>query len=1086
MKRTSWLCGVAAAVLLAGAGLSAGVHAQPVPRPAAQNPKLNLTFTDATGLFTMKSSDLRSKDPLYQKMEQYYVEGRISENDVKSIMQQRVNSIGKLVSSVQNETGRLSQAQIYQMVDGMVSSGGKFSDIMDQANATSSQMADAMGDLIPPTLKLDKDLSNLVMPAVETYISDIGSISMRYNEVIQGGDFSDAEKNNVNKEMNAIQSYVRLNAPSQMGTNARQLDDAITYYNDPAKLAKTKQAIDKFISDGGGPDKVREYWDAVKKGDAAKAKAIVDQMAQVARNKIRAQEQTRMTTYYGDPITPPTTTTDTTPSPEPIPATGPEPEPEQQPGPAPVPPAPKPKPPTHYGQQNADGGYSNAVNPNELRVPQAQQDALAAYERQQAQAAARQAGADAGAQAGQTLAAAASAAFPDPGLDPVILTPVDPDTGLRETRVDQRNHGGASPGGGSGEGSGDGDLLAYDSPFTLEDRPDTTPVPAGTSTSDASDASGSHSGFVLSDEQSAQAARDLAAADAAGTSRHHDFTVEDLGPEAATTEPRAPAYAPPAQPVYHEPEGGFTAGGMNGWWEMPDGQTVAANSDGSLPDGALAAHGRPRVAMADDGEDADNDFDPDRLSDNQTRSARDGNFGDSDAFDAAMAALSNSIDDNIRSIEAASDSVLDAWDRYADQVWYDEDGTLHRVDTPRPDNDYQPAQQDTRSATQIDRAIGQNDPWHDFDPSDIGEGVEVADLEAIYAGYDIDNAPQGSSMRSLSSAGTSLSSAGTSLGFDLQLPGFGPSTAQLALDRANGLLIDAADEWHTPTDWPSDDIGDHSIRVSTGGRSTDPALASLNDLRDQGGYDALYGALHGDNLWQDQPLAETGHDLAEALYGPLWSDRPYRIQSNAAGQWGGFTGGIDVASLSGLSPSQLRALTANDVSGGLTRLLAQPFNVLLTWGAGAYDLDLHMTGPIAEGDADRFHIYFSAKGALDGTPYAQLIKDCICNSGSEVILTSALVQGQVYRISVFDYGDQDAASTNLSQASDAVLQIVRGGTAVSVGNGTTIEGGHVIYTGSPTTGGAGNTWLAVEIDPKTGKIRAPDTILQSPGSDNVH
>ncbi|MEI9905455.1 MAG: hypothetical protein WDN06_17070 [Asticcacaulis sp.] len=68
-------------------------------------------------------------------------------------------------------------------------------------------------------------------------------------------------------------------------------------------------------------------------------------------------------------------------------------------------------------------------------------------------------------------------------------------------------------------------------------------------------------------------------------------------------------------------------------------------------------------------------------------------------------------------------------------------------------------------------------------------------------------------------------------------------------------------------------------------------------------------------------MAETSHDLAEALYGPLWSDRPYGIHSNAAGQWGGFTGGIDVASLSGLSPSQLRALTANDVSGGLTRLL---------------------------------------------------------------------------------------------------------------------------------------------------------------------
>ncbi|MEI9905454.1 MAG: hypothetical protein WDN06_17065 [Asticcacaulis sp.] len=531
MKRTSWLCGVAAAVLLAGTGLSIGVHAQPVPRPAVQNPKLNLTFTDATGLFTMKSSDLRSKDPLYQKMEQYYVEGRISENDVKSIMQQRVNSIGKLVSSVQNEAGRLSEAQIYQMVDAMVSSGGKFSDVMDQANATSSQMADAMGDLIPPTLKLNKDLSNLVMPAVETYISDIGSISMRYNEVIQGGDFSDAEKNNVNKEMNAIQSYVRLNAPSQMGTNARQLDDAITYYNDPAKLDKTKQAIDKFITDGGGPDKVREYWDAVKKGDTAKAKAIIDQMAQVARNKIRAQEQTRMTTYYGEPITPPATTTDTTPSP--VPATQTEPEPAQEPVPQPPAPTPVPAPahpraPTYAGQQNADGSYGNAVNPNELRVPQEQQDALAVYERQQAQAAARQAGADAGAQAGRTLAGAASAAFPDPGLDPVILVPVDPDTGLRETRVDQRNRGGASPGGGSGEGSGDSGLLAYDSPFTLDQYPDTS----------------------------------LPAADGQVTPPSHPL---------------------PEQPTYHAGDGAFTPEGQNGYYELPDGRTVTATADHQLP-----------------------------------------------------------------------------------------------------------------------------------------------------------------------------------------------------------------------------------------------------------------------------------------------------------------------------------------------------------------------------------------------------------------------------------------------------------------------------------------------------------------------
>jgi hypothetical protein len=49
--------------------------------------------------------------------------------------------------------------------------------------------------------------------------------------------------------------------------------------------------------------------------------------------------------------------------------------------------------------------------------------------------------------------------------------------------------------------------------------------------------------------------------------------------------------------------------------------------------------------------------------------------------------------------------------------------------------------------------------------------------------------------------------------------------------------------------------------------------------------------------------------------------------------------------------------------------------------------------------------------------------------------------------------------------------IVRGGAAVSVGNGTTIQGGTVVFAGAPTAGRPGNTWVGVEIDPRTGQIR---------------
>lgn len=367
------------------------------------------------------------------------------------------------------------------------------------------------------------------------------------------------------------------------------------------------------------------------------------------------------------------------------------------------------------------------------------------------------------------------------------------------------------------------------------------------------------------------------------------------------------------------------------------------------------------------------------------------------------------------------------------------------------------------------------DPWQSFE---LGGTIIVAELVPIYDGYDWLNAPVGSSGRSLSAAGTSLSSAGTSLSAaGTSLSAMGSMTPSSA---PTGMLVD----------WGGLDLAGDPVRWSNGGRpppgSYAEMLAQLNEPRP---------SLLNTNPWADQPWATSNHDLASALFGPLWSDRPYQVRPDPYGRRGRSSGGPEVANLFdtdldiylrvlGSEFDYVRQLLVND-HRGLDRMLAQPFNVLLTWGANANDLDLHMTGPLVN-SSDRFHIYYAARGELDGQPFAELIKDCICTSGSEVILTSALNTGSgVYRVSVFNFGDQSATSTNLADESQAVLRIVRGGTAVSVGNGTTINGGVTLLTVGVPSGQPGNTWVAAEVDPNNGSITAPGMINTSSGSANV-
>lgn len=341
------------------------------------------------------------------------------------------------------------------------------------------------------------------------------------------------------------------------------------------------------------------------------------------------------------------------------------------------------------------------------------------------------------------------------------------------------------------------------------------------------------------------------------------------------------------------------------------------------------------------------------------------------------------------------------------------------------------ADENRRLLANAQRLAAQDSRWRQLVQDRFGNGawdafangatVTTLQLLDIYANYDPNQAIPPA--RSLSSAGTSLSSVGWSLS------SAGLDYRDPAVESLNEVLYGLSTRRRSPFD-----LGDHG----------DPARAAQMAYN-AGAFDVRYNRSSIENF-------ESGGRL--------------------------------VANLFDTEDAWLRFIRSNGFSG-LDALLAQPFNVVLTWGADAYDLDLHMTGPLGEGATSRFHIYYAAPGALDAQPFAALIKDCICASGSEVLLTSDLNRGGVYRVSVFNYGDQSAASTNLSSQSGAQIQIVRGGTAQSVGNGTTIVGGHAIVTTRVPGAGAGNTWVAVELDPRNGRITLPDRITQSPGSGGV-
>jgi hypothetical protein len=332
-------------------------------------------------------------------------------------------------------------------------------------------------------------------------------------------------------------------------------------------------------------------------------------------------------------------------------------------------------------------------------------------------------------------------------------------------------------------------------------------------------------------------------------------------------------------------------------------------------------------------------------------SARNGDWGPGDSFGGALeaanratetAAPPDAVDVARNEIQERSDRVMEAWDRYAENVDYDENGVLRRR---RPAEQPAPPAPNARPAP---RPQPVPDPtWESFEN---GGTLEVAELESIYEGWDIDTAPPGSSGRSLSAAGMSMR-------MDWHLTGSGGSLAEIAADRANGILIGSAAEMGLPLEWGAADIDGTAVRVN-GRRGPVPgSLASIH-LDQQVRHPSMWEtALDMDNPWTYRPLADDARQLAEGLYGPLWSDRRFRVIRDPTGRLGRFSDGAELAGFTGaLERDELIRILRTSGREGLRRILSQPFNVLLTWGEGAFDVDLHMTGAGGDGRQPLSHL----------------------------------------------------------------------------------------------------------------------------------
>ncbi len=99
------------------------------------------------------------------------------------------------------------------------------------------------------------------------------------------------------------------------------------------------------------------------------------------------------------------------------------------------------------------------------------------------------------------------------------------------------------------------------------------------------------------------------------------------------------------------------------------------------------------------------------------------------------------------------------------------------------------------------------------------------------------------------------------------------------------------------------------------------------------------------------------------------------------------------------------------------------WRVVLSWGATPRDLDSHLFGPIPS-STSRFHVYYSSKGSLTTSPFAQLDVDVRSGFGPETITIGQQFAG-VYRYGVYNFSGDCCIRT-----SGARVDLYRGATLV--------------------------------------------------------
>ncbi|MEM6946183.1 MAG: FecR family protein, partial [Pseudomonadota bacterium] len=147
-----------------------------------------------------------------------------------------------------------------------------------------------------------------------------------------------------------------------------------------------------------------------------------------------------------------------------------------------------------------------------------------------------------------------------------------------------------------------------------------------------------------------------------------------------------------------------------------------------------------------------------------------------------------------------------------------------------------------------------------------------------------------------------------------------------------------------------------------------------------------------------------------------------------------------------------------------------------------FDLDLHATGPNPSGSG-RFHVFFAnTTGPVGegGVPAVEL-DDVPGFPGSEVLTLNSFGEGGVTRISVFNFSDQTFGSTSLANLSDAMVSLLRNGLIERGPGGSMVITGDLIDQISPAPGGAGNTFVAYEINPD-GTFTAVGEFTEFPNS----